>query len=166
MARTRIQPRGFTLIELVVYLGLSSIVVVASTGYVAAATRVRVHTVQQQALQDDARSIIGNLSYTLRNAYRIDIVEAGARADVYAVDPDAPGHPIVTSYQLRDGVLRQGKSIDTPPAEMILLNGSEVTVSAGPVPFAVVSSSLELRLSLAKGGVTVPVETTISYRQH
>ncbi len=154
---------GFTLIELVLYLGLSSIVVLASTSFLTAATKVRVHTKQQQNIQSEIDAVSGRLSYTLRNAYRVELDVPGTRIDVYAKDPSSPD-PIVTSFQVKDGALYTGKNSVTPAADLYMLTNAATSVTSLS-PFEVVSSSLKVMLSFTQGPVTVPFESVYAFRQ-
>ncbi len=155
---------GFTLVELVLYLGLSSIVILASSSFLTTATTVRVHTKQQQMVQSDVDAVSGKLSYTLRNAYRVDLVESGNRIDVYAHDPDTTD-TVVTSFRIHDGALTTGKNTTSPPADLYALTSVATTVAPGPVLFEVVSSSLKVSLICTQGSVTIPFESVYAFRQ-
>jgi hypothetical protein len=153
--------------ELMVYLGISSIVTLMLTMFLVNSTEQRVLTNNQQTAQYNARQIIEKMTYSLRNAYDVDIQASGTKAIVYShfyTNPVAPDN-IITVYELNGGKMYYGQDMNLIPApsSMKLLTDEDVNVSL--VSFKKVSSSLRINLIVEKGTGESDINSTISFRQ-
>lgn len=157
--------RGFTMIELVLYLGLSSFVVMIALSFLTTATKARVETKQKQELQSTVNAVSGSLSYALRNAYQVTVSPSGTRVDVYSHDPAAPLHPVVTTFFIQDGALMTGKAVDNPATVFYRLSDATVTITSPSVPFELISSSVKASLTFSEKDTSVPFDSVFAFRQ-
>jgi type II secretory pathway pseudopilin PulG len=158
---------GTTLMELMVYLGISSIVTLSLTMFLVRSTDQRIMTNNQQAAQHNARQVIEKITYSLRNAYNVNIEAGGTRAIIYSyyyVDPTNPDN-LITVYELSGGKVYYGQDINAIPdhSSMKLLTDEDVDVTA--VSFKKISSSLRVNLNVEKGSGESEINSTISFRQ-
>lgn len=72
---------GFTIIELVIYLGLLGIFLVIMTNLFVATLNVRLESQNQSALQQDGRYLIQRLTYDLRRANQINLPLLGEQTN-------------------------------------------------------------------------------------
>jgi type II secretory pathway component PulJ len=163
----KLNQNGTTLMELMVYLGISSIVTLMLTMFLVNSTEQRVLTNDQQIAQYNARQVIEKMTYSLRNAYDVNIEAGGTKAVVYSYFYTNPGVPdnVITVYELNGGKIYYGQDINTipGPSGMKLLTDENVNVSL--VSFKKVSSSLRINLIVEKGVGESDINSTISFRQ-
>jgi Tfp pilus assembly protein PilE len=157
--------KGTTLMELMIYLVISSLIIIAMTSYLVQATRARVALNDQHLVQNDSRVVLEKMTYSLRNAYDVSVSSDNQSVTVFSHNFDDPMRPIITTYIYQSGQLMYGQAIGVPPAEpsMTPLVSSQVVVQN--VHFAKVSSSLQVTLALAKNNKTSEVVSTIAFRQ-
>ncbi|MFA6271732.1 MAG: hypothetical protein WC693_01305 [Patescibacteria group bacterium] len=165
--QVKINQLGTTLMELMVYLGISSVVTLSLTMFLAQSTEQRVMTNNQQMAQHNARQVIEKMTYSLRNAYDVTIEAGGTRAIIYSyyyVDPANPDN-LITVYELDGGKMYYGQNINSIPdhSSMKLLTDEDVDVTV--VSFKKISSSLRINVNVEKGTGESSVSSTISFRQ-
>lgn len=158
-------PRGVTLMELLVYLGISSFIVVALTSYLMNATRQRVLAMDQTIAQENARAVFAKMTYALRNSYAVAVSETPERVEITAENPGHPGQPIITVFQYNPLIqsVEYGQAIGTPPIAFQPLTDPAVTVR--DLDFEGVSSAVIVRGTFLRGTREAHVESTIAYRQ-
>lgn len=163
----KLNKRGTTLMELMVYLGISSVVTLSLTMFLAQSTKQRVMTNDQQLAQYNARQVVEKMTYSLRNAYDVSIEAGGTRAVVYSyyyVDPANPDD-LITVYELDGGRMYYGQDINSVPGHSSLKQLTDEGVEVTSVSFKKILSSLKVDLSVSKGIGESDVSTTISFRQ-
>ncbi|MBU0612979.1 hypothetical protein KKB10_03090 [Patescibacteria group bacterium] len=153
--------------ELMVYLGISSVVTLMLTMFLVNSTEQRVMTNDQQIAQHNARQVIEKMTYSLRNAHDVNIEAGGTRAVIYSDYYDNLGVPqdVITVYELSSGKIYYGQDINLipSPSSMKLLTDEDVNVSL--IAFKKVSSSLRINLNVEKGLGESDINSTISFRQ-
>ncbi|MFA6391143.1 MAG: hypothetical protein WCW66_00125 [Patescibacteria group bacterium] len=163
----KLNQNGTTLMELMVYLGISSVVTLMLTMFLVNSTEQRVMTNDQQMAQHNARQVIEKMTYSLRNAYSVDVQASGTKAVIYSYYYTNPGIPdnVITVYELNGGKMYYGQDINTipDPSGMKLLTDEDVNVSL--VSFKKVSSSLRINLNVEKGEGKSDINSTVSFRQ-
>ncbi|MFH1535058.1 MAG: hypothetical protein ABIF80_03670 [Patescibacteria group bacterium] len=163
----KLNQNGTTLMELMVYLGISSVVTLMLTMFLVNSTEQRVMTNDQQIAQHNARQVIEKMTYSLRNAHDVNIEAGGTRAVIYSDYYDNLGVPqdVITVYELSSGKIYYGQDINLipSPSSMKLLTDEDVNVSL--IAFKKVSSSLRINLNVEKGLGESDINSTISFRQ-
>ncbi|MFA5051733.1 MAG: prepilin-type N-terminal cleavage/methylation domain-containing protein [Patescibacteria group bacterium] len=156
---------GATLIELLVYLGISSFVVLGSLLFLVQMTTARLATNDQKTAQQSARLAVEKMTYSLRNAYDVVVNADGTRVTIYSNDTAHPGQPVITVYGLRDGRLMYGQSLVVPPDDAELQPILNDNVEIADLQFKKISASLQVSLSTIKSNRQSSVESTIAFRQ-
>lgn len=151
--------------ELLVYLGISSFVVLGSLMFLTQMTTARLATDNQKLAQQGARLAVEKMTYSLRNAYDVVVSADGTRATIYANDTEHPGQAVVTVYTMEANRLVYGQSMVVPPDDAALqpVLNDDVTVTS--LQFQKVSASLQISLSTEKNNGTSSVNSTIAFRQ-
>jgi Tfp pilus assembly protein PilE len=159
--------RGTTLMELMVYLGISSVVTLSLTMFLARSTEQRVMTNDQQTAQHNARQVIEKMTYSLRNAYSVDIQSGGTKAIIYSYYYDNLGVPqdVITVYELNGGKIYYGQDINLIPSPSNMKQLTDEGVNVTQASFKKISSSLQIILDVKKGTGESDVRSTISFRQ-
>ena len=159
------QPKGVTLMELMIYLGISTIVVLALTSYLVQATKARVEMNNQQFVQHNTRQALEKMTYALRNAYDVAVYQEGSAVDIYSYNFDDPAKPIIYTFKYKDQDLFYGQSVEVPPAEESLQQLTDDGVSVESVSFKKISSSLQVQLVMKKNERQATLNSTIAFRQ-
>ncbi|MBI5405185.1 MAG: prepilin-type N-terminal cleavage/methylation domain-containing protein [Candidatus Kerfeldbacteria bacterium] len=149
--------RGTTLMELMVYLAISTVVVLSMTTFVTALTKTRVRTTDQQIAQAEARNVIERMTHTIRNSR--DVAVTGARIDA----TDETG--LVTSYCGCDGTIKSGQHMAFPPAGADLEPAIESGVQVDNFTLERLGSSVRVSLNFSKNGQSAALVSTIAFRQ-
>lgn len=155
------KPRGVTLVELLIYLGISSIVTLAMSAFLVTTVHQRTEVASQNAAQHETRRVLEQLTYGLRNAYSVDVRTGGSAVDVYSDSTE----PQVATYELSGDRLNFGQQATTPPPAETLqpITGTDMKVTE--VRFTRVASSLQVHLVIMKGTHQSTINSTISFRQ-
>lgn len=157
---------GVTLMELMIYLGISSIIALAMTSFLTNVTKQRVEISNQQIAQYNARQVLEKLTYSLRNAYEVEVNPDGTAVNIFSNNYDNPlQQPIISTYIYKNQKLYYGQSVINPPAEDTLLPITDEGLSVDNINFSQVSSSLKLQLVISKSGRQSGLDSTIAFRQ-
>lgn len=148
---------GTTLMELMVYLAISTVVILAMTTFVSALTRSRVALTNQSTAQAELRNVMERLTYAVRNSHAVSVT--GARIDL----TDESG--MVTTFCACDGTMKSGQLMTFPPALSDLHTIIDSSVTVQSVSIDQISTSVRIRLTLAAAGQTATASSTIAYRQ-
>ncbi|MFA6553596.1 MAG: hypothetical protein WCT27_04165 [Patescibacteria group bacterium] len=151
--------------ELLVYLGISSMVMLGSTLFLVQTTKIRLSSDNQKLTQHSSRLALEKMTLSLRNAYDVVVSADGTRATIYSYNFNDPGRPIVSVYCGRDGQLWYGQSFVIPPDDGALSPVIEAGVKVSTVQFNKVSASLHVRLNTVKNDRESSIESTIAFRQ-
>lgn len=157
--------RGVTLLELLLYLGISSAVVLGMTGFLVRATRQRVVTMDQTIAQQNGRTVSALFTHALRNAYDVTVQSAPLSAVISSENPDNPGQTIVTVFRYDETAktIEYGQAVGSPPVVFIPLTDPSVAVEN--VSFERVSSALVLEARFTRGDRAASLASTIAFRQ-
>lgn len=115
--------RGFTLVELILYMGLLSIFLVVLTDIFVSIFDIKTESEATSAVEQDGRYILSRLSYDLRRADAVNIpLNIGQTTDNLVLSVGATSY----SYQESGGnlVINDGQPDN--------LNSSETRISAAP----------------------------------
>lgn len=159
--------RGVTLMELLVYLGMSTIVALGLTAFLTTTTAARVQTSNQHLAQHNGRLVLEKLTHSLRNAYEVVVYNEGNSVDIYSYNFDEPAKPIVTTFSHDAGqsLLLYGQALVSRPSTNSLVPLIEPTVIVDQVTFTPVSASLHVQLTLLKDNGQASLDSTIAFRQ-
>ncbi len=154
---------GYTLIELMMYMGISAVLVVGVVGFMIRTTQERTLLVSQNAVQQNSRVVMEKMTTSIRNAYQVDVNAAGTEITIYAKNYANPSEPIITIYQNQGQELSY--SVGNPTAA-----GPFFTILDGGIHVAqfhadTVASSVVLQATFEKNGKQASFSSTIAYRQ-
>jgi len=156
---------GVTLMELLVYMGISSVVILGMMAFLVQTTKTRVSAESQHLAQHSARQALEQMTYSLRNAYDVVVNVDGTRAIIFSDNPDDAIQPIVTVYAIKDGQLVSAQAISVPPDDSSLQPVSGDGVIFTDVQFKKISASLQVTLGTVKNSRSSKIESTIAFRQ-
>ncbi len=157
--------RGVTLMELLVYLGISTIVVVGLSALMTNTMHARVVSNNSKDAQQNARRVLENMTYSLRNAYQLDVAADGQSMNIYSQNIDNPSEPLVTTYQYVDSQLFYAQAVnELPPADTFISLVDE-GVLVKDVNFHKISSSINVEFTIIKNSRQAEINSTIAYRQ-
>jgi Tfp pilus assembly protein PilV len=148
--------KGVTLMELLVYLGISALVILAMGTFMVNVTKARVLSNNQRLAQQNARLILEKMTYSLRNAYDVNVLSP-AKVEIKSYDYNDPNNPVSKTAVIE----RQADNL-------LYLDGWSLTeegVSVTNVNFEKVSSSLQVSLTTEKNSQQASLSSTISFRQ-
>ena len=151
------------MIEILVYLGLSAMVLVFFGSMVVNMTRQQTRIAEQQIAQENARNALSAITYAARNAYQIDV--SAQHVDFWA-EPEIPNNnPKVTRVQHMVDSLLIGSAENAPPApeDMAVLTTPDARMT--DAQFQSVSSALVVTLTVEVGNQSQNIHSTIAYRQ-
>ncbi|MFA6099238.1 MAG: prepilin-type N-terminal cleavage/methylation domain-containing protein [Patescibacteria group bacterium] len=157
--------RGVTLMELLIYLGISSVVVLTMMTLMANVSKQRLQRIQQNTAQQAARVAVDKMTYSIRNAYRVDISADGKTLDIYSTNFADLTKPIVTTYSELDNQLYTGQSLETPPQPENLQPATPPGVILEQLSFREISSAVQVSLRCRNGARNAEISSTISFRQ-
>ncbi|MFA6511896.1 MAG: hypothetical protein WCV86_02095 [Patescibacteria group bacterium] len=149
--------RGITMIEVLLYLGLSGMVLTFFGGMVLNMTRQQTLLADQQHAQEIARNTLSTITYAARNAYHIEIQPG--QVDFYA-EPDT--NPVITRMRYENNALLIGNAVGTPPNLISVIDADATVTNA---TFQTVSSALQVSLTIQVGTQSQSIHSTIAYRQ-
>lgn len=165
MVQVSTNQRGVTLMELLVYLGISSVVVLSMMTLMANVSKQRLERTQQNTAQQAARVAVDKMTYSLRNAYSVVVAADGKTLDIYSYNFTNPAQPIVTTYREQDSRLYVGQALTTPPPPADLRPATPPTVLLEQLSFREISSAVQVTIRCRNGTRTADVSSTISFRQ-
>lgn len=157
--------RGITMLELMVYLGITVIIVSGLTTFLVQVTKQRINLHNQQLAQHNNRQVIEKMTHVLRNAYDVEIYQNGTALDVYSHNYTDHNSPIITTITYQEKRLFYGVSTGTRSVGELLLPLTDFGIVVEQVSFEQISSALQIALTMAKSESTASINSTISFRQ-
>jgi len=107
--------KGFTLIELILYLSLSAVVILVTSMFLITLLEARVKNQTIATVNQEGNQAMSIITQTLRNAVVINSPAIGTDSAVLSVDMElAPNNPTV--FDLSDGVIRMTEGSNPPVA--------------------------------------------------
>lgn len=165
MAYTTKNQSGVTLIELLVYLGLSSLIVLAMAGFLTRLATQRTTLADKALVEQSARTVLSRMTYAVRNAYDVVVYNDGTAVDIYSKNYSDPARPIVTTFLSDNGQLLYGQAENNPPGTSELLPVTDSQVSVAQLGFQRVSAAVVVDVTFVKNGRAIPLHSTIAFRQ-
>ena len=163
--RNHTSPHGITLVELLIYLGLSALVSVGLMGFMVRTAAQRSALANQQQAQRESRLLLERMSLALRNAYAVEISADGERIAIQSYDYGEVSQTMFTVFEKKDQSVYMGQRLNEIPTEedLICFTSSEINVQQ--LQFLKVSSSVQFRTTMAADGHTASLSSTIAFRQ-
>lgn len=152
---------GYTLIELLVYLGLSSLVMLLMTGFLVRVMGNKAIAATQTLLQENERTIFESMTTAIRNSYAVDVTD-GTRVVVKS-HPAGSTDTLYTIFQ-PDANHRFSMGQGASEADVVM---SPITDDGISVLFSATAdtASLDVTLAAKKGTQSNAFTSTIAYRQ-
>lgn len=154
---------GYTLVELIIYLGLSGLVLVVTTNFLMQLLGQRAVAATQTSLQENSRTITSMMTVALRNAYDVSVSADKTSVIILSVPPSGVG-TLYTGYKLQGGTILSGSA----DAENAIVYEAALPADVQATVFSMekVSSALDVEMRLAKGTQSTLLDSTIAFRQH
>ena len=158
------QIKGFSLVELLVYMALMSIFLVVLLDVFTTTLNTRLSSESTSAISQDSRYILAKLAYDVNNADSVTAPALGVTGTTLQ---------IVSSGQTSTYALSSGNLIKTSGSTSMSLNGKDTSLdnisfknigNAGGKPTIQVVYTLRSRIIQAKGTETQTVNTTVGTR--
>ncbi len=154
---------GYTLVELLVYLGLSSLVLLLMTGFLARVMGNKAIAATQTQLQENERTVFDAMTVAIRNSYEVTVENSGTKVIVKS-HPEDSGLTTYTVFQVdAHQRLSMGQNEDFMLVDPQPITDDGIIVKAFSA--TVISSSLEVTLVIQKGTQTNAFTSTIAFRQ-
>ena len=116
--------RGFTLIELMLYVSLSSILLLSVSAFISASLELRVKNLAVSKVEQEGTRAMNMIAQTMRNAEGINSPLAGAIASTASIDVVSAGSD-PTVFDLSGGAIRMAEGAGSA----IALTSNRVSVS-------------------------------------
>lgn len=163
MKRLPSHPKGITLVELLIYMGLSTLLVIGMVGFLIQTTHERTKLAAQQSVQQNARVVMGKMTTTIRNAYVIEVNEEGNEITAYSQNYEDLHSPIKTIYRA------QGSDLAFERGEVMAAAASQTLLDSGVTLVSLhaekIASSVRMTATFEKDGRRVTLSSTVAYRQ-
>jgi hypothetical protein len=157
--------RGFTIVELLIYMGLMAIFITVLLGIFTAALKTKLATQSTSSISQDSRYILSKLSYDVNNADSITSPALGVTSDSLQ---------IVTSGSTGTYSLNNGNLVKTSGGISANLNGNDTQLdsisfknigNSGGKPTIQVIYTVRSKIIIQGGGTeTQTINTTIGTR--
>jgi len=157
--------RGLSLMELLVYLGISTIVVIGLSTVMTNTMSARVVSNNAKDAQQNARRVLENMTYSLRNAYQLDVSADGLSMNIYSQNIDNPSEPLVATYKYIDSQLLYAQAINELPSDDTFVSLVDDGILVEDVNFRKISSSINVKFTIIKSSREAKINSTIAYRQ-
>ena len=135
------------------------------TNFLVQTTGFRVGLNNQHLAQHETRVVMEKMTYSLRNAYDVQVAPDGKKVAIYSHNFDDPSQSIVTVYRAASQQLQYGQAIGSEPPEAALLPVVNDDILVQNINFTKISSSLQVDLTLMKKDKTSNINSTIAFRQ-
>ncbi|HLD25401.1 MAG TPA: prepilin-type N-terminal cleavage/methylation domain-containing protein [Patescibacteria group bacterium] len=155
--------QGFTIIELLVYIALTSILISLMSQIFLATLGVRLESQSTTNVQQDGRYIMSRLSYDVRRATSIEVPLSGQTSSSLSLRIFENGAYQTYTYAVSNTDLMLSSGSDTDP-----LTSSGTTVES--LSFRRVSETVEITLTLvgseevSSGQQTITLQTSVGIR--
>jgi len=157
--------QGVTLMELLIYLAMSTVVVVGLSAVMTSTMQARVVSNSTKDAQQNARRVLENMTYSLRNAYQLDVAADGKSINIYSQNIDNPSEPYITTYKYDDSELLYAQAINELPAEDTFISLVDEGITVEDVFFNKIASSISVEFTTIKNNRKATINSTIAYRQ-
>jgi prepilin-type N-terminal cleavage/methylation domain-containing protein len=159
------KPKGFTLVELLIYMALMGIFLVVLSDIFTATLSTKLKSESVAALDQDARYILSKLSYEIANAESVQLPASGSSGTTLRISTDvgsktfasASGNLMLTE----NGV---GSSLNGKDTSLTELNFRSVSADGGK-PTINFSVTLRSQITANTGQNTKTVNSTVTLRQ-
>ena len=156
----RLDQRGTTMFELVIYLALSSLVVLTMFQFISGLSAARVRTADQKLAQENARTVLARMTHALRNSKDVTVA-----ADRINIEQENTNRIV---FAVKDGTIQYAEKLDVPPAypaDIELRPLTDPGVVLDTATFKKISSSVQVNVQFKKGTQVAQLDSTIAYRQ-
>lgn len=149
--------KGFTIIELIVYIGLSSILIALMSEIFLATLGVRIESQSTTNVQQDARYILSRITYDVRRASAISVplVDQTGSTLTLVINEQGVDQTHTYSVQGTDLVLTVGSDTDS-------VNSTGTTI--GSLAFERIGETVEIVMTLVGNEQVSPGQQELSVR--
>lgn len=154
---------GLALMELLVYLGLSVMMLSGASYFMVSITPVNRAVDAREHVSRDLRNITNHLAYTIKNSHTVTI--PAAHELVLKTKKIGEPNDVYTRYFLSDQILRAGEAIGGAPSDASLEPLHDASVAITGLTFEQISSSVRISLTAVSHNETHTITTTVSPRQ-
>lgn len=160
----KIQTRGFSLVELLIYMALMSIFLLVLLDVFTTTLNTKLSTQSTSALSYDSRYILSKLAYDVNNADSIASPAIGATSDTLQ---------LVASGSTNTYSIINGNLVKTSGGVSMSLNGNDASLdaisfknigNAGGKPTIQVIYTMRSRIIVSGGTQTQTINTTVGTR--
>jgi len=158
---------GTTIVELLVYLGVSTLVVMVMMSFTVGISQRRAMVNDQLLAQENGRLVAERMAYVLRNSYRQEVRVVGSTKQliVTGLDPAQPTRDLITVFEFSDGTIKYAQASGAAPPSALFAPMIDRAVVVDAADVENVSAATVLRLTLRKGNQRVQLESTVGWRQ-
>lgn len=155
--------KGLTIIELLVYLGLTVGIVTAASSFLVSITPVNRAIDSREKVTREMRHITDNLAFTIKNSYAVS-VPSSQELLLRTKKIGMPGD-LRTRYLLNGQTVLAGDmpNVEPPFEHLVPLHDTDVKITG--LSFESIDSSVRITMTAIQGNETHSITTTVSPHQ-